>query len=721
MQADSVQPIDGTQKLKTLFATAPLGLEQLLAEELRQINIKSVQVRRGGVEFSATLKGAYYACLWSRLANRILMPISQFDAADDQALYAGVADIDWQAHLGPEHTMAVDFTGVRAAISHSRFAEQRIKDAVVDQIRERCGSRPSVDTQQPDLRINVHMLDKTATVSIDLSGDSLHRRGYRRQARVAPLKENLAAAMLLRGGWSSLAETGGGFVDPMCGSGTLLIEAAWIAGDVAPGLLRTHYGFFGWYGHDDEAWKSLIEDALERQERGLKQLPEIVGFDQDATAVDATLNHLRRTGLSSVVAVEQREISQATPPDNSPSGLVATNPPYGERLAERHELTPLYLRLGETLKRRFPGWRAMVLNGAEGRLGLKPEQSWQFFNGPLQCRLEQFEIGTQTDQDGGKSAPDLANRIAKNQRHLSRWLKREHISCYRIYDADIPEYALAVDVYETTQDRWLHVQEYAAPASIDPVRAQSRLRAALTALPNALETDPQRLVFKVRERQRGEKQYRRQAEQEEFLEVREGPCRLLVNLTDYLDTGLFLDHRPVRHWIGGNARGKDFLNLFCYTGAATVHAGLGGAASTTSVDLSTNYLEWTRSNLNLNQLNSPIHQMVRADCTRWIKDCRKQFDLIFLDPPSFSNSKRMDDTLDIQRHHAALITETMHLLKPGGTLIFSTNLRRFGLDPSLAERYVVNDRTRWSIPKDFERNQRIHQCWFIRLQENTVL
>ncbi|MEE4297501.1 MAG: THUMP domain-containing protein, partial [Wenzhouxiangella sp.] len=406
--------------MNRLFATSPRGLEELLAEELRQIGVPQVKVKRGGVEFSGHLEIAYRACLWSRLANRVLLPIEQFEAGDDLALYEGVGRIDWQAHLGPEQTMAVDFTGVRAAITHSRFAEQRIKDAVVDQIRERSGSRPSVDTQAPDLRINVHMVGKDATVAIDLSGESLHRRGYRRQARIAPLKENLAAAMLIRAGWHELATKGGGFVDPMCGSGTLLIEAAWIATDTAPGLLRTRFGFFGWRGHDDDAWKDLIEEALERQERGMRALPAIVGFDSDDESVTASRNHLRRIGLSDDVAVERRDIAEATAPNGMQSGLVATNPPYGERLAERHELVPLYLRLGESLKRHFPGWRAIVLNGAEGRLGLKPEQSWQFFNGPLECRLELFEIGTQQDTDGSESAPDLVNRISKNQRHLAR-------------------------------------------------------------------------------------------------------------------------------------------------------------------------------------------------------------------------------------------------------------------------------------------------------------
>ncbi|MGY6553128.1 MAG: bifunctional 23S rRNA (guanine(2069)-N(7))-methyltransferase RlmK/23S rRNA (guanine(2445)-N(2))-methyltransferase RlmL [Wenzhouxiangella sp.] len=699
--------------MNSFFATAPRGLEELLAAELAALGLDGVRVRRGGVEFAGELAAGYRACLWSRLANRVLLPLAQFSAADDQALYLGVQTIDWSEHLGPEHTLAVDFTGVRATISHSRFAEQRVKDAVVDQIREATGSRPSVDTEYPDLRINVHMLADAVTVAVDLSGESLHRRGYRRDGRVAPLKENLAAAMLIRADWPELATAGGAFVDPMCGSGTLLIEAAWMAGDSAPGLLRTRFGFHGWRGHDDAAWKALLDEALERQERGLAQLPPIIGYDHDEQAISATESHVRRAGLAGRVIVEQGEIGQATAPVDARSGLVATNPPYGERLGENHELVPLYLRLGQTLKSHFGGWRAIVLNGAGCQIGLKPDKSWQLYNGAIECRLERFEVAANAEGKDHEPAPDLVNRLLKNQRQLKKWLAREEIDCYRVYDADIPEYALAVDVYNTSEGRWLHVQEYAAPASIDPARAQSRLRAALSVLPETLETEPARMVFKVRQRQRGDSQYRRLSEQGQILEVREGPCRLWVNLTDYLDTGLFLDHRPVRTWIGANAKGKRFLNLFCYTGAATVHAALGGASATTSVDLSATYLEWTQKNLHLNQRNSPIHQLMRADCREWLGRCRERYDLIFLDPPSFSNSKRMDGDLDIQRDHAELIRAAAGLLNPEGLLIFSTNRRGFKLEAALSDELSIEDRSAWSIPKDFERNRRIHQCWFI--------
>ncbi len=699
---------------RTYFATAPRGLEELLASELAAMGLHGCEVRRGGVHFVDTLTGAYRACLWSRLANRVLMPIAEFSANDDTALYEGVGQVDWQDHLGPEQTLAVDFSGIRSAIEHSRFAEQRVKDAVVDQLREQCGQRPSVDTHQPDVRINVHMFREQVTVAIDLSGDSLHRRGYRITGNVAPLKENLAAAMLMRADWPELAAEGAGFVDPMCGSGTLVIEAALMASDSAPGLLRTYYGFQNWRGHDDEAWKDLVDEALNRQEAGMQSLPTLVGYDRDGSAIRLALDNAAHAGFGGKIHFERRELSQARPPKNCVRGLIATNPPYGERLAEQHELVPLYLRLGQSLRQHFPGWRSVILNGSGCQGGLKPEKSWQMFNGPIECRLERFEISDSPQDEQRLQAEDLVNRLHKNQRQLKRWLTREDITCYRIYDADIPEYALAVDVYGAEDGDWLHVQEYQPPSSIDPVKAQARLRAALSALPDALDVSPERLVFKVRQRQRGDEQYRRHGEHGRELVVREGRCRLLVNLTDYLDTGLFLDHRPVRQWIGDHSAGIKVLNLFCYTGAATVHAALGGASATTSVDLSKTYLGWLRRNLALNECDDSTHQTIHADCRAWLSDCRERFDLIFLDPPSFSNSKRMDGELDIQRDHAGLIRQAMRCLASDGTLIFSTNLRSFRLDQALGEEFSVEDRTGWSIPKDFQRNKRIHQCWFIR-------
>ncbi|AKS40710.1 bifunctional 23S rRNA (guanine(2069)-N(7))-methyltransferase RlmK/23S rRNA (guanine(2445)-N(2))-methyltransferase RlmL [Wenzhouxiangella marina] len=697
--------------MSSFFAPAAQGLEDLLATELRGLGLESARPERGGCRFEADLAGAYRVCLWSRLAARVLLPLAEFEAPDDQALYEGTASIDWSEHLSPELSIAVSFSGVRPALSHSRFAEQRIKDAIVDQFREATGQRPSVDLRQPDIRLQAHQNRNRVTLSLDLSGDPLHRRGYREAGNIAPLKEHLAAAMLLRADWPEIAAAGGALVDPMCGSGTLVIEAAMMASDTAPGLLRTRWGFLAWPGHDDGTWKALIDEAIERQEVGLEKLPPLLGSDSDARAIRTARANAQRAGFGQAIRFETLPLEDARAP--SERGLVITNPPYGERLGEQHQMLPLYLQLADTLKQHFAGWRAVILNGAGLEIGLKPEKSWPMRNGPIQCRLDRFEIGAEPSP-ASEQARDLVNRLAKNRRQLGRWLRREGVSCYRIYDADLPEYALAIDVYGTAEGDWLHVQEYQAPRSVDPRRAQARLRAALQVIPEALEVPAERMVFKVRQRQRGESQYRRQASLGQTLTVSEGRCRFKVNLVDYLDTGLFLDHRPVRLWLGEHARGKRLLNLFCYTGAATVHAAVGGARATTSVDLSNTYLDWLADNLALNQVATSEHRLIQADCLAWLEACREHYDLIFLDPPSFSNSKRMDTTLDVQRDHGEMIRNAMRCLAPEGLLIFSTNLRRFRLDPDLSDEFSIEDRSRWSIPEDFKRNPRIHQCHFIR-------
>jgi 23S rRNA (guanine2445-N2)-methyltransferase / 23S rRNA (guanine2069-N7)-methyltransferase len=284
------------------------------------------------------------------------------------------------------------------------------------------------------------------------------------------------------------------------------------------------------------------------------------------------------------------------------------------------------------------------------------------------------------------------------------------VSCYRLYDADLPEYAVAIDRYE----QWLHVQEYAPPASIDPGKAQARLEQIMAVLPAVLELPPENVFLKVRQRQRGVSQYQKQAERGRFHEVHEGPARFLVNFTDYLDTGLFLDHRITRQRLGGLAKGRRFLNLFGYTGTATVYAALGGAVSTTTVDLSATYLDWARRNLELNGLSSPWRRFIQADCREWLAEAREPYDLIFLDPPTFSNSSEMDGYFDVQRDHGELLQQALRLLAPNGVLIFSTNYRRFHLDREALAEWRIEDWSRPTLPLDFARHPKIHQCYHLQ-------
>ncbi|BBA33106.1 23S rRNA m(2)G2445 methyltransferase [Methylocaldum marinum] len=724
------------------FATAPLGLELLLADELKALEAVDVVATRAGVAFSGKLETAYNACLWSRLANRILFPLNRFPAASPEALYEGVRRVDWAAHLDSEASFAVDFASSRSKINHTLFGAQKVKDAIVDYFRERHGIRPSVRLDRPDLRINVYLDRDIATVSIDLSGESLHKRAYRQEGGRAPLKENLAAAMLLRAGWPKIAEGGGHFIDPMCGSGTLPIEAALMAGDFAPGLLRPHFGLFGWKKYDAELWRNLVKEAERRGGQGLLRLPSIVGYDIDRQAVRIALENLEHAGLRGHVHVERKAVTDVRP--RHESGLLAVNPPYGERLGVEKTLVPLYTELGETLKGHFVGWKATVLTGNPElafKLGIRAVRYYTLYNGAIECRLFNFDIAperffsprepeplTEVQRKTRKifrkakavetvegGAEMFFNRLRKNLKNLERWARQNEVHCYRLYDADLPEYAVAVDVYRGERT-WVHVQEYEAPTSIDPEKAEQRLIHVVATIPKVLEIPPEQLFLKIRRKQKGLAQYEKQAESGRFHIVEEGGSKFWVNFEDYLDTGLFLDHRITRRLIQDQSAEKRFLNLFAYTGTASVYAAKGGATSTTTVDMSRAYLDWAARNLELNGIGGSRHDLVQANCLEWLDQAsrdRRIFDLIFLDPPTFSSSKRMQQTLDIQRDHPMLIKKCMEILARNGLLVFSTNFRKFRLNTEALTGLHLEDISRKTIPKDFERNPKIHFCWKI--------
>ncbi|ALP54869.1 50S rRNA methyltransferase [Candidatus Tenderia electrophaga] len=702
--------------------------------ELEALGATQLREQPAGVEFSGDMETAYRACLWSRCANRILLPLATFAAPTPEALYEGVQSVDWSAHFTPSETLAIDFVARNSQIQHSQFGAQKVKDAIVDQFRATCGERPSVDIQNPDMRINLFLQRDQATLYLDLSGDSLHKRGYRQAGGAAPLKENLAAAILLRAEWPRIAAEGGGLVDPMCGSGTLLIEAVMIAADWAPGLLRERYGFLAWQQHDAALWQRLTDEAAQRRDTGLEHLPPIFGYDSHGKAIQFAQASITAAGLDEHIRLAKRDVAELRKPAQLEQGLVVVNPPYGERMGERETLEPLYRQLGERLKAEFSGWEAAVFTGnpeLAKLMGIRAQKQHNMFNGALPCKLLRFHIDPEwymTEQRGprpakpeelGPGAEMLANRLRKNLKELGRWARREGVSCYRLYDADMPEYALAVDLYQGEQ-RWVHVQEYEAPKTVDERKARLRLREAMAVIPEVLALPQENVYFKVRKRQKGAAQYTRQAEEKQFFEIEEGGCRFLVNFTDYLDTGLFLDHRITRQMVADMAKGKRFLNLFAYTGTVSVYAARGGAKSTLTVDMSNTYLDWARQNMALNGFDGEQHQFVQADCLEWLKQGgvykRAKFDLIFLDPPTFSSSKRMTDTFDVQRDHPAVIGAAMALLDAGGTLVFSNNFRKFKIDPELEARFAVEDITPRTLPRDFARNPKIHHCWLIRHQ-----
>jgi len=728
---------------RNYFITTPKGLEALLATEVRELGGKEVSLGQAGVNFRGDLKTAYRVCLWSRLGNRVLLPLAQFPAASPEELYEGIQQTDWSQHLEPTGTLAVQFNSSNSEITHTLYGALKVKDAIVDQFRDRFDVRPSVDRERPDVRINVYVFRDKARLSLDIAGESLHRRGYRGNGAKAPLKENLAAGLLRQAGWPKKFADQSSLLDPMCGSGTLAIEAAMMSADIAPGLLRHYFGFKGWLQHDEALWQDLREEALQRRERGLAKIPSIYGFDQDGRTIAIARENAERIGLADKIHFERREISQSQPLTDVRPGLLIVNPPYGERLNGDEGVAKLYGQMGKVLKSAFPAWSLAFFTGSPEliyRLRRPANQGSDFYNGALPCKLfcyPPLSVGAATLErcdeplepeavipapptEGNLSSGGqmLLNRLRKNLKNLKRWAKKNKVDCYRLYDADLPEYALAIDLYQGEQ-LWVHAQEYAPPKSVDAQKAQQRRDEALGVLQLLFELPPQQLIFKTRQRQKGLAQYEKQSNRDQFIEVREGACRFWVNFHDYLDTGLFLDHRLTREMVQGMAQGKSVLNLFAYTGSVTVHAAVGGAILTTTVDMSNTYLEWAQRNLELNGFEEgEAHQFVQADCVQWLINQTRtanppQYDLIFLDPPTFSNSKRMEQTFDVQRDHVALISRAAQLLKPNGTLIFSTNYRKFKLESGVLDNLHFEEISRATIPKDFSRNERIHYCWKI--------
>lgn len=720
----------------SFFATAPRNLGSLLAEELDRLGIRGATEARGGARFTGSLADGYRACLWSRVANRVLLQIAQFPATGVEALYAGAAQLPWEDHLDPDRTFAVRFEGFLHGVTDARYPALKVKDAIADRFTARIGRRPNVDPESPDLLIHCYVLKETATLGLDLSGASLHLRGYRESAGPAPLKENLAAAILLRAGWPDMAAEGASLVDPLCGSGTLVIEAALMAADIAPGLLRRPggpaFGFLGWRGHDPSVWAELLEEAEIRREAGLHRLPPLRGSDQSPLAIRAATANLARAGLAGRAELGVAKLAACRPRGEDEQGLLVANPPYGERLGAESGLPALYAELGGVLREHFEGWRAAVFTGNPdlGKvMGLRAERMHSLYNGPIECRLLHFDVTPNAfvsnqprplpRSEWGEGAEGLANRLVKNQKALRKWREANRVTCYRLYDADLPDYAVAVDVYEAKRT-WAVVQEYAPPPSVDPARARRRLREALGAVAEVLEIPEDLIHVKVRRKQKGASQYERQGPDRgqggHFHEVRENGHRFLVNFENYLDTGLFLDHRDTRRMVGALAAGRRFLNLFAYTGTATVYAAKGGADSTTTVDMSRTYLDWARRNLELNGIGGMGHELIQADCLEWLRQVagRRRFELIFLDPPTFSTSKRMEGTLDIQRDHVDLIRAACALLEPDGVLIFSNNLRRFRMDREALGDLDITDISAETLPRDFARNPRIHNCWRIR-------
>lgn len=696
----------------SLFVSCPKGLEYLLEEEVRALGLRITRVSPQGVYGEADIAVIYQLCLWSRLANRVQLLLFSGQAHNEQSLYQLCNQFPWQTVFTADKTLAIEFHGTSTHIRNSMFGAQVVKDGIVDHFRQFKGQRPSIDRDKPQIRLHAHLKQDTITVSFDLTGYSLHQRGYRSKAGEAPLKENIAAAMLIRAKWPQLAANGYGLHDPFCGAGTIVIEAAMMASHIAPGLLRHDQSLIHWVQHQPSLWEKVRALALQ-QVKPIKV--KLKGTDSSQHVISIARANAERAGVLPLVEFAAIPVKDCRPDEEK--GLLICNPPYGERLGDATSLIPLYQQLGSTIHNYYQGWQAAILTSnpmLAKAIGLRASKQYTIFNGAIECKLYCVPLNKENQFKSSKSdslssgAQMLANRLSKNHNHLQKWAKRNQITCYRVYDADLPEYAYAIDIYND----YAVLQEYAAPASIAPHKAEKRSLEVIQVVPQALGISADKLVVKQRKQQKGSNQYQKMNQTKHTMTVVEGPAKLKVNLYDYLDTGLFLDHRPLRMRFGQLKPSTRFLNCFCYTASASVHAALAGAI-TTNVDLSKTYLSWAEDNFRLNHLDLSKHQFVHFDCLEWLKKTRDHFDVIFLDPPSFSNSKRMTQTLDVQRDQETLIEAAMRLLNPEGILYFSTNFRQFKLSPLISEKYVIRDISPETIDVDFKRSKRIHYCFMI--------
>lgn len=707
--------------MKQYFAITSRGLENLLAEELAQLGASSIKAVNAGVYFKANEKTLYSCCLWSRTASRFILVLSEFSVQDDMDLYLGATAINWPQYFSPHKRIAVDFNGTNKEIRNSQYGALKVKDAIVDRFVKADLPRPSIDREQPDLRIHMRLSKDKGLLGIDMVGSGLHQRGYRTEAGAAPLRETNAAALVMKSGWTPEKP----LLDPMCGSGTLLIEAAMMAAKIAPGLKRKRWGFESLKSFNREEWMEVHAEVTFNSKKGpAKCETRFFGFDNDARVIETAKSNARRAGVANLITFAVSDAASLQAPEGFETGHILCNPPYGERLGTTPGLIALYTQLGVQLKTHFKNSVASIYSGSDELLSclrMRADQAFKLRNGALDCVMKTYHITARGEVEKQQKdthqatvsdvAPEFANRLKKNLKKLDKWVKQQGIDCYRIYDADLPEYNVAIDKYA---DR-IVIQEYAPPKSVPEDKARRRLLDIVRATIAVTNINANHVVLKTRQKQKGTSQYQKLAEGKRFMQVQEYGVKLEVNLEDYLDTGLFLDHRYTRKMLGEKAKGKDFLNLFAYTGTATVHAAVGGAKSSTTVDMSKTYLAWAERNLALNGIKGRQHQYIQEDCLKWLTNAKGQYDLIFIYPPTFSNSKRMLDTFDVQRDHIQLMTHLKSLLRINGEIIFSNNKRHFKMDlEALAELGLkAQNITSKTIPLDFERNKHIHNCWII--------
>ena len=744
---------------KEFFARCAGGFEQVLAQELRALGARRVRPLKGGVSFFGKLADGYRACLWSRVATRIQLVLARVPAADADELYRGALAVEWERHVPSGATIAVDAHGENPQLRNTQFSALRVKDALCDRLRDARGWRPDVDARDPGVAIDVAVHQQKATLYLNLSGTSLHRRGYREDGvqTEAPLKETLAAGLLLAADWPALAQKGAMLIDPMCGSGTLAIEAAMIARDIAPGIFRESWGFDSWAQHDRALWEDLLTDAYARRAVASSGLRVLAG-DLDERAIDIARENVRRAGVEDTVRLfvdDAARLSRHLGPLRNramPAGLLVANPPYGERLLGEASLPDVYAALSTAVESLPQAWGVALITpdaSVDTALGRIPAKTIDCYNGPIRTWVRVYETTGEAPLThevvslagvqrrvviSEANSAQFAARLRKVARERARWARREGVSCYRVYDCDLPDYALSVDLWQGSvlesdtgtssgePERFLVVEERPRRASVDTQRAARRFADAVVLAAALLDVSAGNIVRKPWKDHRASARRRSDSSHHMPVLVAEHGYEFVVDLAADQASTLPLYLRGVRAEAAALASGSgQTAALFAESAAAAVAMLGGGAQGVTLVDGAQERLEAARESLRRNGFRDKRSRGVRAEVRSWLRTEERnhhRYDLVLCVAPEWLSSRDAGGKADwdLQRDHAELLLAASKLLSATGAILFA--FAEGDCKPDIgalkAAKLECEDASGRVLPHDFERSRTKPCCLIIR-------
>ena len=791
-----------------LIAACAFGLEAIVKRELIALGYDAKVLTPGRIGFEGDWSAVCEANIWLRTADRVLIEVQRFDAPDFDALFDSVKAFDWSQYIPRDGQFPVIGRSRLSQLTSVPAVQRTVKKALVESLKA-FHKTETLEETAAIYKVEVALLKNEAVLTLDTTGPSLHKRGYRKLTAPAPLKETLAAALVNLSVWNASRTLS----DPFCGSGTIAIEAALQARNIAPGLKRA-FASTDWPELHQRIWEDARKHA--KAQRKLDLPLNILASDRDPDVLSLAHYHARQAGVSDAIRFSEQPFDQFA--SDEEYGCIVTNPPYGERLEEQSRLIGLYESFPEVLQR-LPTWSLFLITNMPRFEKIVQKQATRrrkLFNGRIECCYYQFlgpkppsmirqrkerpevepvapvpteatpsnnetpependptvstpvvTVGSPTQeprvrksipvevitsaavaeldqsqsdsQDSNDVKPPadhpptrkpeiqpvfatinakdreqaelFKNRLIKRARHLRRWPTKRGISCFRLYERDIPEIPLVVDRYEN----YLHITEYERPHDRDLARHRAWLDLMSESASECLDVPLDNTFLKQRRKADSSGQYNKLNDSGHRVVVHEGGLKFLVNFSDYVDTGLFLDHRVARQMVMDEAAGKRMLNLFAYTGAFSVYAAAGGAKSTTTVDLSRTYLDWAGQNFQVNDLGSSKHQFIASDTIEFLKTAarqKKQFDLVVCDPPTYSNSKRTETDWEVQTGYVTIFEHLKKIVAPEGVVYFSTNFRRFKFDEDFIKSlgFEFREISKTTVPEDF-RNRRIHRCW----------